>query len=366
MTRVLSLILLSLFLLSSPALAQEPAQDKDPLGRLILTVSTPKDPRLYSVVVFDPATKEVETLFQGAESTGYVAIGISPNSKVLAVMGSGGKQTISFHSLADPKQAILTLKKDHIWPVFLDDKTIVVAGPPAGGKRDGVSMVLKKVDLASGEEVEMREFSSDLWDDVPLTLSPDRKRVTYYRRGNEKPGLFLFDLEKGTESPLSEGGTFFTWLPDSKHGYMFHKKELTLKLVKLLPGKPVEVVSDLGKGSVIGTQLKKGELLFTRFLKGAKGRRPKGLAAVHLDQKTSLETELSAKIPLDEFSLLRAFVRLQSTDWFVFAEAEGGGEDGDLRKAPRQLVQARVVGGKLERVVLLKGQGTIGFPISIR
>ncbi|MBL4848290.1 MAG: hypothetical protein JKY65_22455 [Planctomycetes bacterium] len=362
MTRSLSLTLVCTLVLASSLLARA----GDEQGRLILSVSEPDTRRKFSVVLLDPATKKVETLLQADEKQSYVAIGLSPNGNILAVMEDDGKKRqITFRALAKPQEVIRALGKGHIWPAFLDDENVVVAAPlTEGGEKKG--MVIKKVNLASGEEVEMQAVPGGIWNDVPLTLSPDRKRLIYYRsrddRGKDRRGLYILDIEKGTEEPLSEGGTFFSWLPDSQHGYMFNKEEKKLKLVKSVPGKPLEVVSDLGELSVIGVQLKANEVLYTKFKMNEKGR-PEGLEAFHLDKKANVETSLSTSIPLDEFSLLRAFVRLQNTDWFVFSEAEPGAKK--LRRRPRRLVLARVVGGKLERSILLEGKGGIGFPISL-
>lgn len=360
MIRSAALALAGLLSVATTLVAQ-PAPSGDQ-GRLLVSVAEKENPRKYSLVLLDPDSGKTETLLAGDEKNSFVAIGLSPQRKVLAVMEEGDERRITFRSAETPEKILHSLSKDHDWPVFLDENHVITAGPPKDAPEGAERQtVIKTVDLTTGDEVDMHVVEGRIWDDVPFQLSPDKKRLVFYQRGGEsKRGLYVFDTDQGQATLLSEGGSFFTWGADSEHGYLFHKKEKKLKFVRAPRGKPLEVLRDFGANSVVGSPL--GEaFVYARFKLSDKFR-PLGFEAVHRSAKGE-ETTVSTAIPLDEFSVIRCFVRLGASQSFVFVETDP--EAKDPRRAPRSLVMARVKDGKVERKALLEGKQSIGFPISL-
>lgn len=351
--------------------ASEPAS-QEKLGKLLVSVAEKDHPRKYGVQLLDLDSGESKTLIQGGPERSSVAIGVSPGAKHMVLLEKaprmeggqehGSESRYAVRSFAEPGKVVRLLSGEHYWPIFLDEKRLITAGPAQGEGEDAKRTVIKTVAIEGGEEVEMHVVQGRIWDDVPFQLSPDKKRLVYYRRGEGQRGLMVFDIEAGKATLLSETGSFFTWAPDGEHGYLFQKKAKRLDYVKVPRGKPVEVVKDFGADSVLGTPLGKEAFVYARFNMSDKFR-PLGFTALHRTSASGAELTVSKSIPLDEFSILRCFVQLRETQSFVFAEAVPGAED--LRKAPRQLVLARVREGKLERKVLMDEKQSIGFPISL-
>jgi len=372
MSRIVALALAALLLISAP-LAAQPTPDAQALGKLLISVAEKENPRKYSVVLLDLVSGKKRTLVQGGEKSSAVAVGVSPQHKLMVVQENSPKmekgqehgttQRFTFRSIEDPDKILHTLSDDHLWPVFLDENHVITAGPakdtPEGAEGQ---VVIKTVDLTTGDEVDMNVVEGRIWDDVPFQLSPDKKRLVHYRRGKDQRGLYVFDLDSGEATLLSEGGSFFTWAPDGVHGYLFLKKEKKLQYVKAARGKPLEVVKDFGPNSVLGSPLGKEAFLYARFKMSEKFR-PLGFEALHQDLKTGAELSVSTSIPLDEFSVIRCFVQLRQTQSFVFVEVDP--EAKDPRRAPRRLVLARVKEGKVERTILIEDKQSIGFPISL-
>jgi hypothetical protein len=358
MTRSAAWALVGLLSLAT-SLAAQPAPSGD-LGRLLISVAEKETPRKYSVVLLDPDSGKTTTLLAASESASFVAIGLSPQRKVMAVMEEADERRITFRSVETPEKILHSLSKDHDWPVFLDETHVITAGPPKDAPEGAERQtVIKTVDLTNGDEVDMHVVEGRVWDDVPFQLSPDKKRLVYYQRGKDQRGLYVFDTERGQASLLSEG-TFFTWA-DDEHGYLFQKKAKKLLYVRVPRGKPLEVIKDFGANSVVGSPLGKEAFVYARFHMSEKGR-PTGFEAIHRAAGGE-EVTVSTGIPLDEFSVIRCFVRLGQTQSFVFVEADP--EAKNPRKAPRSLVLAQIKDGKVERKVLLEGKQSIGFPISL-
>ena len=137
------------------------------------------------------------------------------------------------------------IDKGYLWGEFLSEKEIIVLEHKRPGHR------VKIYNIETGDSKEIINSSHSTWDDVPLTLSPNKKYCVYYKR--DKSGLYLLDI-KTKHLSYFHSGTIIRWAPDSKHFLVFSKKKFRLELCKFDDNK-VSIIKDFGRGSVIGAWL---------------------------------------------------------------------------------------------------------------
>lgn len=341
--------------------AKKPAQAATPglKGRVLFTV---REDGRYQVKVHDLAKGTTKPFSGGAPSINKYGLAVSPAGKTIVLMERGRPapdqpytKEIVFRSIADPKKVLLTLPRAFMWPAFLDETTVLIEEYVRDANATDKYRI-HKIDLKTGNREVLLASPERGWDDVPLILSPDRKRAVFYERGGPNRGLRMLDIKTKQVSPVLPDGTFLKWSPDSKHVMAFLKRKKKLVLAKLKQdGAGFDVVKDLSSTPAIGGWLNANvRLIAAMSPKAVPGIRA-GMVLTYHDDKAKQTVKISEDIVPSDETLLRFFAPIPDSSSFVWLEG---------KRRTMRLMLGSVSKGKLTKRELATG-GRMAMPFVI-
>jgi hypothetical protein len=336
MTRPFFSLLLAT-LAATPALAQDSRPADKPVkfeGQLVYTVMD--ESRKPTVMLYDGAVGKAKVL-----QAGSMCLGVSPAGKTFCSWTKKGSGDLEFRSVKSPETVVASLPKTFAWPAFLNEDTVFLPNYKPKGD-ENVKFELLRLSLKSGERVSVAAFPDTSWDDIPIRLTPDGKKLTFFLRGKVR-GLQVLDLESGKSSPLP-GVTMLNWAPDSSHCAVWSKKEKGMSLRKL-EGGALSIVEPFPQGAILGVWVSKDAMVYAKMDVKAAG----GGALVYRDMKTQKEVTCTQTYGIDSMGLLTLATTLPQGR-FAFVEQD------EVSKASR-LVLAKVEGGKVSKQTLVTHSG---------
>lgn len=161
--------------------------------------------------------------------TRYTLFKVSPNGKigVVFVEGGGVKEHAALYDMSTGKAIDTQIPKVPAFFCFIDNEKLVYIEKIRGAKDGDPKTRVIQTDVKGTTRNVLHQSEDSFWDDIPLSLTPDKKHVIYFARDKDykKKGLVMVSLKDGTTQMMPEGLTFCQWSSDGKRLFAFSKKK---------------------------------------------------------------------------------------------------------------------------------------------
>ncbi|MDF1667175.1 MAG: hypothetical protein P1V97_35855 [Planctomycetota bacterium] len=211
--------------LSPVVVAQDsnPKSAKKPASHLLFTKDDKYgDEEFFGVHSYDLGKKTISSVL-AKSGENYHLKRISPMQKTMVLLQ---RDEDSFKTVfADLKSGKLYETqpfKSNVSVAFKSERRVYVI-QKVKEDQNGIKTRLFEIDIDGKNRNLIWETKDGYWNDVPLTISPNRKYLIYFMRGETRRGLMLFNIATGKESKILEGSTIAFWSPDSKRLGVFNK-----------------------------------------------------------------------------------------------------------------------------------------------
>lgn len=315
---------------------------------------------VYKIERLDLADdKSKDLLSDSQEKVGYTLLEVSPNGKTGIVMVSAlRRRRPVLYDLTTAKPLKTAIPKVRASFCFVDDDNLIDIEQLSSQQDGDPKMRVVQSNLKGSVRNVLLQSEESFWDDVPLTLTPDKKQLLYFavdKDGNKK-GLVMLSLKDGSLQSLPAGITFCKWSKDGKRIFGFSKKQGFLRYDydgkgqfsnEKLIAQPIIFLRTLADDSYLGLKINKADDKIH-------------LAVMDKDAKIKLELTGKAKKGTETVRQPAAYDASTQSYYYIEYERQQG-----LRLF--RLMAAKVKDGKVvSRRVVKASEEALSMPFLVR